>query len=494
MAHDTDYRISRHTKEDFGMIQLFRYVVIIGFLLLLVLPNLCTAQRSDATQSYINQQRQFEETQRLELDRKLPAQQKVLLDWGGWYSSNIFLFDDSTKDRTLRRQDFRLWGSMNADQGIHQMYVRMKLAYDDFNHGTGFDGDEDDLEGPNLERGWYQLDLAKFLRKKGGVDVPFDFTVKIGREYAMFGTGYALSMPLDMIQMTGGFGNLKIDGLLGRTIHSWDNLDSSRPHAGRSERYFYGVQARYTGFQKHQPFVYYLWQNDVQDDGNPIFQFQQWQYDSEYLGLGSTGELAKNLRYSGEVVYQRGKSYGDGAFLSRDDVCAFGWDYELDYFMPVKTSPKFSLEYMFASGDPDRLFSPTDAMGGNRSGTRDHGFNAFGYRNTGMALAPDLSNIHIWRAGASFMPLEKHRSELLRKIEMGTDWFLYNKNRSQAAISDPLADEQSGFVGWEMDYYVNWRFTNDLVWTARYGAFFPGKSYSDYDVKTFFLTGITWSF
>jgi len=476
------------------MRHIFGLVIFVG-LVFLVMSPVAWGQRSAGSQTYLNQQRQLEESIRLELDRELPASQKVFLDWGGWFSSYLMNFDDGVKDRTLRRQDFRVWGSMNGDNGIHQGYVRMRMAYDDFNHGDGY-GDEDDLDGPALDRGWYQFDLAKFMRKRACVDFPIDLSVKVGRDYAYWGTGYALSMPLDMVQINGGVGPFKIDTLLGRTIHSWDNLDTSRPNADDSWRYFYGVQTRYTGIAKHEPFVYYLWQNDNQDDGNPLFQFQQWQYDSQYLGMGSTGQLLRNWRYSGEMVYERGKSYPDWGILKsqREKISAYGWDGELDYLAPWKTHPKFALEYMFASGDPDRLFSPTNSMEGNRAGTTDKGFNGFGYRNTGLSFAPDLTNIHIWRAGAAFFPLESHRSELLKKLELGTDYFLYYKNRADAAVSDSLASQQSGYLGWEMDYFINWRFTSDLAWTLRYGAFFPGDAYSDQTCRPFVLTGLTWSF
>jgi hypothetical protein len=454
----------------------------------------CAFGQQERSQTYLNQQRQLEESVRVQLDKDLPAKQKVLVDWGGWYTSYFMNYDDGVKERTLRRQDFRLWGSLNADQGIHQGYVRMRLSYDDFNPGTGYNGDEDDLDGPKLDRGWYQLDLSKLLRKRGAIDLPFDLAVKIGRDYAMFGTGYALSMPMDMVQINGGFGPFKLDTLLGRTIHSMDNLDSSRPQPGDSWRYFYGLQTRYTGLAHHEPFAYYVWQKDRQNDGNPLIQLQQWRYNSEYVGIGSTGQLFRNWRYSGEMVYEVGDSYANRTIWHKDDISAYGWDYEVDYLAPWKTHPKFSLEYMFASGDADRIFSPSNSIGGNRAFTKDTGFNGFGYRNTGLVFAPDLSNIHIWRLGGSFFPLESHRCDLLKKLELGTDYFIYNKNKQDGAVSDALADEQSGFLGWEMDYYVNWRFTSDLSWTARYGNFFPGASFSDKSMRYFFLTGITWSF
>jgi hypothetical protein len=301
-------------------------------------------------------------------------------------------------------------------------------------------------------------------------------------------------MPLDAVQLQGNVGKLAIDGLLGRTIHSWDNLDQSRPNADQSWRYFYGVQTRFTGFQKHHPFAYYLWQNDNQDDGSPIFYHQQWRYDSRYLGLGSHGEFAKNWRYSTEWVLERGKSYPNGSARNRSQVYAWAYDALLEYLMPVATKPRFALEYMFASGDSDRLQSPTDAVGGNRPGTRDTGFNGFGYRDTGLALAPDLSNIHIIRAGYSMFPFEKQNAEWLQKMELGTDWFLYVKHHSAGAISDSLATNQSSYLGWEMDYYMNWRITSDIAWTIRYGVFFPGDAFDDKNCRPFAMTGLTWSF
>ena len=65
---------------------------------------------------------------------------------------------------------------------------------------------------------------------------------------------------------------------------------------------------------------------------------------------------------------------------------------------------------------------------------------------------------------------------------------------SVAAVSDVLADERSGYLGWEMDYYANYRIFSDLSWTVRFGTFFPGSAFSDQTTRTFLLTGVTWSF
>lgn len=176
------------------------WALVFGVVVLsaVIRPEWAVAQ--SGTETFLRQQRQIEEKVRRELDQQVPAGRKTELDWGGWLSGYFFLFDDGEESsRTLRRPDLRLWGSFNLDEGIHRGYARMKLAYNDFNAGDSEFGNDDDLEGPNLDRGWYQLDLTRGLRKYGPVDLPFDMSVKIGRDYVLWGTGYALSLPLDAV-------------------------------------------------------------------------------------------------------------------------------------------------------------------------------------------------------------------------------------------------------------------------------------------------------
>ena len=245
------------------------------------------------------------------------------------------------------------------------------------------------------------------------------------------------------------------------------------------------------GWDGHEPFFYIAWQDDHTTEDPPNL-LQQYRYDSRYIGFGSTGELVQNLRYGTEWVIERGRSYGNARFIKRNTIKAWGFDHRLDYYFRHKSKPVVSAEWMFASGDANRLGSPTNAAGGNRNDKVDRGFIGFGFRDTGLSFAPRLSNIHVWRLGSSFRPLPE--VEAAKNLELGTDWYLYYKHRSKAAISDGLAARQSGYLGWEMDYFANWRIVSDLAWTIRFGAFFPGKAFSDRTTRTFLLTGLTWSF
>ncbi len=454
--------------------------------------NLQPNQPGGPSDLFLQRQRQIEEENRARLDRVLPPSQKVLFDWGGWFDWYTFLFDDGfDSSRTQRSYTLRLWGAMTAEQGTHDAYVRMRTAVIDWNGGDAFTGRDDDYVSPRLERGWYQLDVTKALKRYADVTLPLSLKTKIGRDFVQAGTGYAISLPLDHVQVRGEALGLETTFVVGRTPSSTQNIDRSRPVAGESNRTFWIIETKYRGFRQHEPFAYVAINRDHTRE-DPVDLLQNYQYDSTYVGFGSTGELVRNLRYASEWVIERGQSYGDRRFLYTDEIKAWAFDQVLEYLFDHKTKPRLSGEYMFASGDPDRLGSPTNAAGGNRGDRVDNGFIGFGFRDTGLTFAPRLSNIHIWRIGASFLPLPD--VELLKALELGTNWFLYYKHRSDAASSDPLADEQSGYLGWEMDYFVNYRITSDLSITVRFGTFFPGSAFSDQTTRTFLLTGVTWSF
>lgn len=445
------------------------------------------------SQSFLNQQQQIEEGIRRELDRTRPITQDIEFDYGGFYTFDLLIFDDGIESsRTLRRHDLRIWSRLTLGRGAHEFYVRGKLVGEDFNSGDSFDGDDNDIEGMNLDRGFYQFDLKRAYSYYANQSLDYNLRFKIGRDYAQFGTGYVLSKPLDYIELEAELEDWRLRGLVGRTIGSSLDIDVTRP-IERTRRSLLGFEATYTAYDKHRPFFYVLWQRDHNfDNFRPSDIFRDYGYDSFYVGLGSVGELwTPQLRYSTEWVYETGKSHGAGPFNDSDNISAWAFDAELEYAFHNVHEPRVSLEYMFASGDGDRRFSPSDTLGGNSKG-KDTGFNALGFRDTGLSLAPTLSNLHIWRAGASMFPFKDPKWN--KKVRIGTDWFLYWKHHRDGAISDPLASRRSGYAGWEMDYYLDWRVTTDLSFTTRVGAFFPGDAFEDRGTRTFFLTGFTYSF
>ena len=130
-------------------------------------------------------------------------------------------------------------------------------------------------------------------------------------------------------------------------------------------------------------------------------------------------------------------------------------------------------------------------MRGNAGGTSDNAFNAFGFRDTGLAFAPRISNLHVYTLGASLYPLEQHK--LFEKLEVGSKVFFYHKS-SSGPVSDTTITSDSRWLGWEWDVFCNWRLTSDLSWTIRYGAFMPGGAFEDNSCRQFLMTGINLSF
>ncbi len=448
------------------------------------------ARRDDPT-AFLNQQRRIQE----EVDRQtlsaVPSTDRFSLDYGGWYSFHLFIFDDGVNSsRTYRRNDLWVWSRAMLDGGAHEVFTRTRLGFVDFNTHDSYDRNDDDWEGPSLERGYYKFDLRKAMTAYAGRRLEYNVQLELGRDLVTFGTGYAFSTVLDHVQLGAELADFQFTGMAGRTVGSSDDFDRSR-FVTRSRRAFFGFEARYRGFERHEPFGYVLWQVDHNHDtiATPL---QGYDYDSFYAAIGSEGELVENLRYSTEWVYEGGRSYGNRRFAKRDVIRAWAFDVELEYLFDGAGDPRASLEYMFASGDAGRLSSPTDSVGGNSGDFTDTGFNGFGWRDTGLSFAPGMSNLHVWRGGGSFFAFEDLRGA--SRLELGADAYLYWKNHRDGAVTDPTAQVRSGYLGWEMDFYANWEITHDLAWTARYGVFFPGKAFSDRTTRTFFLVGMTWSF
>jgi hypothetical protein len=448
------------------------------------------AEERPAGESLLQQQRLIDD--KLEQQRRELAPLDTLLDWqwGGWIEYYLFHFDDGVQSqRVYQRPGLSLWTRLRADGGAHEIFARMRLTFEYFNPGDEYRRQQDWV-GPNLDRGWYQIDVGRAFRLTEPDD-PYQMRVRVGRQSVMFGTGYTLDLPLDAVKLDAKLHDFRVVGLFGKAIASYPNVDRSEPVYDHSGRHFMGAQLSYEGFQNHRPFAYALWNNDHTDE-RPKDPYQNYSYDTQYFGLGSRGSLIHNLNYWTEWVYETGHSFGDGDFRERDRVHAWAWDVGLEYLWDCATRPHVSFEYMFASGDAGRLFTPNSAAGGNRGDREDTSFVGFGYRDTGIAAASARSNMHIWRLGGGLAPLEK--IEFCRDLEIGTSWFLYHKHHSGGAISDYTAGEFEGYVGWEMDYYLNWRFASDLSWTIRWGAFFPGDAFQDRSTRNFLFTGMTWSF
>ena len=222
---------------------------------------------------------------------------------------------------------------------------------------------------------------------------------------------------------------------------------------------------------------------------------------SYYLGIGSTGQLTGRLRYGLEAAYEFGdtlsnsfETAGFGTLVPvkqhRDNIDAAAFDGRLDYLVQDPADTRLSGEVIVATGDPDRGHT-SNTFNGNRPKTDDHAFNAFGLINTGLAFAPDVSNVLILRGGFSTVPF--HDVRPLRRLQTGVDLFIFNKFRKDAPIDETTRDQR--FLGVEPDVYVNWQVTSDVTLALRYGVFFPSDNTIPIDKeRQFFFAGVTFAF
>ena len=437
--------------------------------------------------------RLYEEQLRVRMDQQQSSARQEGFDAGGWFSFAFFHFDDAAaeKERVLRQYELRLWGSYTL-HGVHTFYVRGRTGLDDWNSGTNPQHEGgDQFNDPRVERAWYRFDFDRMMRNQTGQTPQSGFNVTVGREYFEIGSALVLALPLDAVAINTHFGDWKLMALLGKTVTDTPNIDTSAPVDDHMQRCFWGAELRYAGFDRHEPYIYWLSQKDHTRPGpNPTNQ--GFSYDSSYLGAGSRGSvLLPNLRYGTEFVFETGKTFGDGAQHVQDDIHAFAFDAMLEYMFDVQRHPKVFFEYLWGSGDSDRRTTATSTIGGNRPGTQDNAFNAFGFRDTGLAFAPKIANLHIYELGASFFPWED--TKLFRKLEVGTKTYFYHKQMN-GPISDPTADNDGRWVGWEWDVFANWRITSDLSWTVRYGNFFPGSVFDSQDCRKFLYSGVSYSF
>jgi len=95
------------------------------------------------------------------------------------------------------------------------------------------------------------------------------------------------------------------------------------------------------------------------------------------------------------------------------------------------------------------------------------------------------------RLGASTFPLSQ--TQTFRRLQIGTDFFLFNKFLRNAPIDEPTGNDY--FLGFEPDIFLNWQITSDVSLAVRYGFFVPQtNNFAVDDIRQFLYTGLTFAF
>lgn len=465
-----------------------RWVIVIATVAVLF-PAELRAQAGDA--SRVAAQR--EELERIrELEAEIPETQGTTWDYGGWYRFSYVKYDDVLTDREAAEHDVRLWASLSfAD--IHQFYFRLRTAFEDWaHHDQPYGLDPHDLEGPNLDQGWYRVRLSKLAEAWTGSKWRFNVDAKLGRQYLEIGRGIVFSRIFDAAMLEAGNFYFTAQVFFGQTPTSDHNLDSLAPEWWHDRRQFYGFQASVKNVvPRVEPYVYGLWVNDRNSYSGGV-PGQGYGYDPRYFGVGARGNPFGGLRWWAEYAAESGRSAATGSTRRENiDAHAFVAGAEC-VFSNWPTRPRLEAEYGLASGDSDRV-SPLSAALGNTPFTKDRGFLGYGYHDTGVAFAGRFANLSSLRATASFFPLEC--VPCFKQLEVGASVYWFRKDKAAGGISDLSALGASRNIGSEFDLFANWRIASDLMWTVRWGRFNLGEAFSNpSDTREYVLTTVTYSF
>ena len=453
------------------------------------------------------QLREIDTQLRLSVPADQPVSERMQLDVGGSIRFGFFAIDDATgSTRILRQTDGMLYAQLDLD-GAHRFFGRLRFRYNDFNSGDSFDGRGDRFVTPIGDRYWYQFDLRGLHRARTGERLDHNFTLRVGRQFVTWGSGLTLSneMYAALVDLEAfDFGLAGIAGVTPRS--STVDFDGTRPDFDRNtKRRFFGGLLEYRGNPNFRPYGFALVQRDRNDDfrtfNTPIGSFPtDFNYDSEYYGLGVRGNLGPQVRYRAEVVHQRGRGLSNsfdpatGAQVEQTEEPIRAWAGLLgaSWLARDANDTRIDFEFIGGSGDSDRV-RPGETFGGNQPGTTDRAFNSLGYVNTGLALAPDVSNLLSFRLTYSTSPFPSaQRGDWLR---VGMSGFIFAKADRDAPLSVRTTDE-SRFVGGEVDFFVDWRVTSDVSLSLRYGLFLPGSAMpsGEDDPRHFFYAGVTYAF
>lgn len=432
--------------------------------------------------------------------KERPPGQRALIDYGGYLTFSYLSFDDQENhNHAFRGYDLVGYARVNLDDA-HDFYLRGRLEYHDFNAGDSFRNESDHLEA-RVEEAYYRFNLAAYnATQSGQLNRDSNLVVQVGRQFQPWANGLVLSQYVDGGRVLIERGILSLE--LQAAVTAYDltvDFDASRPgFEEETRRAFYGalLSAR---LGAHRPFVYAMLQRDHNDEGpeaiGPIPT--RFRYNSHYLGAGINGSLGDGVSYGAELVYEGGSTLSSSfnadtlrpASQESDDISAYAGEFHLDYLFGDTHRSRLGAGILFASGDADRGDS-SNTFAGNRAGTTDTGFNALGFINDGLAFSPTFSNLIVLRGTASTYPLPS--VEPFRQLQVGAEVFGFAKLRRSGAIDEP--SENSRYLGWEPDLFLNWQVTEDVTLVMRYGVFFPGDALSSSEHRQFFYAGLTYAF
>jgi hypothetical protein len=127
-------------------------VCLVGLTLSLISPR---ALGQAELERFQRQLEQIQRDTRLRVDQRIPAEQRTLFDFGGYFSPQYLSLDDQNGDNHgLRQYDVLGYAHLNLD-GVHEFYGSVRGSYRDFNPGDPFSESEGSGWYGDLDRAYY---------------------------------------------------------------------------------------------------------------------------------------------------------------------------------------------------------------------------------------------------------------------------------------------------------------------------------------------------
>jgi hypothetical protein len=476
------------------------------------------AQNAAALAENIQRQLNVEDTEfRQSFFANTPIADRLLLEAGGTFRFAYSLIDNArSQEQQVYTPDLRLFLRAELDGGF-RFFGRLRFQYNDWEYtgtaGLGPDPREDGWQWPVGEIYWGTFDLAGFTESRTGrKSVDSNLIIQGGRNYVIWAQGLVLSNYVYALQADLILGDLAITGILANSA-GYDTVDwdTSRPgYDTDTSRLFSGGKLEWRGIAGHRPYAYYLWQNDLNGGqqatlGTSTFPIPTtFQYNSGYVGAGSTGSIGANMIYRSEFAWEYGTTLSDPldptnlVTLSQpqveNQISAVAGVVGLTWLARDAGDTRLDFQALAGSGSSERLESGT-TFAGIAPGATDHSFNSLGYINTGLALAPEPANLFCPSLGLSSNLLPS--SDFLSEFRVGVNGYLFTRIQNDAPISIQTRLNGSNLIGGEIDAIFDWRISSDVNLNVRYGIFMPNTSVffpGEGGARDFVYAGVTYAF
>jgi hypothetical protein len=481
---------------------------LLGGLTTLLLINGWALAQNLTSPRQVQLQQQIQELQEIQLDSRflanteVPADQRLFIDYGGYFSPQYYSVDDENNvNHTLWQYQLVGYLRVNFD-GANEIFMRVSTEYNQYNPGGSFDGFGSRLIDPDFDRAYYKFDLARYLAAYDGKLVNYDVNFEGGRDLVYWGNGLAMAEVVDGVMPSFSWGPLTLNTVAGITPLRTVDIMVDRPAFDyNTKRCFYGGMLT-ANLGSHHPYVFGIVQRDNNGDAESDIGgiVTRYAYNSDYIGCGSTGSLTDHLHYGVEGDFECGNTLSNSstvqgfqlvqAVQTKNNIDAWAADAKLDYLPQDIHNSRISIEGIFATGDIDRGLTNV-TFNGNAPNTPDRAFNGFGLVSTGLAFGAPISNLAVMRAGVSTFPLSQ--IDGFRKVQTGMDVYWFNKASATAPIDEPT--NNATYLGWEPDFYINYEMLSDITLTFRYGVFMPNsKAFVSDKARQFVYTGAVFAF